>query len=121
MGEGRFTGSDRRRRWSDAQKLEIVGEVGVSGARVSDVARRHDIGRQQIYAWRRDLRDKGVLDDAAPVFVPVSVAASASICSSDGGVGGMIEVRLSKGRSLAVTTDMPAGVLQELIRTVEAA
>lgn len=34
-------GIERRRRWSDGQKVSILGEVGVSGATVSDVARRH--------------------------------------------------------------------------------
>jgi len=55
-----LTEVERGRRWSDEQKLAIVNEVGVGGASVADVARRHDVGRQQIYAWRRQLRRKGL-------------------------------------------------------------
>ena len=32
-----LTGVERRRRWSDEQKLAIVSEVGVNGARVADI------------------------------------------------------------------------------------
>ena len=47
---------ERRRFWSDEQKLSILSEVGVGGATVADVARRHAITRQHIYQWRRQLR-----------------------------------------------------------------
>jgi transposase len=34
---------ERRRRWRDDEKQAILEEVGVNGATVTDVARRHDI------------------------------------------------------------------------------
>ncbi|GLS30849.1 transposase [Neomesorhizobium albiziae] len=43
-------GVERRRRWSVERKLEILSEVGMDGATVSDVARRHDITRQHVVA-----------------------------------------------------------------------
>jgi len=52
-----LSGVERRRRWSDAEKLRIVKEAAVDGALVADVARRHAITRQHIYQWRRELRD----------------------------------------------------------------
>ena len=55
MRDGVVLGVERRRRWPDALKLEILGEVGVNGWTVSDVARRHDITRQHLYQWRRAL------------------------------------------------------------------
>jgi len=45
-------GLERRRRWTAEDKLEIVSSVGVDGATVTQIAQRHDITRQQIYAWR---------------------------------------------------------------------
>ncbi|HCC2962362.1 TPA: transposase [Klebsiella pneumoniae] len=36
-------GQERRRRWGDEQKLDIVMSVGVSGATVTEVAHRHDV------------------------------------------------------------------------------
>ena len=53
-----LTGVERRRRWSRKDKLRILSEVGVEGASVSDVARRHDVTRQHLYQWRRELRRK---------------------------------------------------------------
>ena len=48
-----LTGRERRRIWSDDLKLTILEEVATSGLTVADVARRHDVPPQQIYAWRR--------------------------------------------------------------------
>ncbi len=39
-------GQERRRRWTDQQRLEIIGSVGVNGATLAEVARRHDVTRQ---------------------------------------------------------------------------
>ena len=38
-------GSERRRQWSDSQKRKIIEEIGVDGASVAEVARRHDLTR----------------------------------------------------------------------------
>lgn len=70
-------GVERRRRWSDEQKLLILMEVGLRGATVTDVARRHAVSRSQLYTWRRDLKRHGALRpmeplDGRPVFVPVA-------------------------------------------------
>jgi transposase len=51
-------GFERRRRWSDEQKLRVLSEVGVGGASVAEVARRHDITRQHLYQWRSEMRRK---------------------------------------------------------------
>ena len=44
-----LTGPERRRRWSDEQRERILAEAFRSGARVCDVARRHDVARGLIY------------------------------------------------------------------------
>jgi len=49
-------GEERRRRWGDEKKLEIVMSVGIDGSTVTEGAQRHDVTRQQIYTWRRELR-----------------------------------------------------------------
>ena len=115
-----LTGVERRRRWRDEQKLAIVSEVGMDGASVADVARRHDVSRPQIYQWRRELARKGLLTVEPAVFLPVALQAP----SDDTGAPGAarpVEVRLANGRSLAVQTDVPAVALQRLIRLVESA
>ncbi|MGH0360592.1 transposase [Sinorhizobium meliloti] len=54
-------GQERRRRWGDEKKLDIVMSIGLDGATVTEVAHRHDVSRQQIYAWRHELKKKGLL------------------------------------------------------------
>lgn len=70
-----LTGRERRRVWSDAQKLSILEEVADGDLPVSQVARRHDILPQQIYAWRRKFMqpaEAGTSSDMT-TFLPVAV------------------------------------------------
>jgi transposase len=47
---GETLGFERRRRWSDEEKLKIVMSVGTNETTVTQVAQRHEITRQQVYA-----------------------------------------------------------------------
>ena len=77
MGVIEVLGVERRRRWPDAMKLSILAEVNTVGWSLADVARRHDVTRQHIYQWRRELRAKGLLPGSdAPTFLPVELAPS---------------------------------------------
>ena len=53
---GEILGVERRRYWGDDEKLAIVSSVGVGGATVTQIAQRHEVTRQQIYAWRHELK-----------------------------------------------------------------
>jgi transposase len=72
-----ITGVERRRKWSEQEKMAIVVESLAEGAVVSEVARRHGLSPQQLFGWRSRLRDavKGSApsSDAAPAFVPAIV------------------------------------------------
>jgi transposase-like protein len=46
----------RRRRWSSDEKMPIVEETLVSGAKVSEVARRNGISASLVFTWRRQAR-----------------------------------------------------------------
>jgi transposase len=46
----------RRRRWSDEVKGRIVAESYAPGAAVSEVALRHEISPQLLWAWRKAAR-----------------------------------------------------------------
>ena len=72
-----FTGAGRRRKWSDEDKARIVAEIAASGASVCSIARRHGLSPQQLFGWRRQLRDAaGAQPDAEEVqFVPAGVDA----------------------------------------------
>ena len=122
---GKILGLERRRRWSAGEKLSIVMSVGVDGATVTQVAQRHEITRQQIYAWRHALKRKGVWpveDDA--VFLPLDLSPepeAAPLFGSDGIRSSFVEIALAKGRQLRVSCTLDDALLARLIRVVEAA
>ena len=70
-------GRERRRRWSEPEKLEIVGAVGVNGETFARVARRYDVSRSQIYNWRHQFRKRGLLPaPVGPTFLTVDIGAT---------------------------------------------
>ncbi len=58
-----LSGVQRRRRWTPEEKVRIVEETYLPGMTVSLVARRHGIGGNQIFTWRR-LMAQGALTAA---------------------------------------------------------
>jgi transposase len=78
-----ITGSERRRRWRDEDKLRIVAEAEAPDAIFALVARRHEISRGQLWKWRGQVR-RGELAPVRvePEFIPVRVVASAALSMS---------------------------------------
>ena len=65
-----------RRKWSAERKGEIVAESMQPGVVVSEVARRHNLTPQQLFAWRHDAKQgRLALPEEAMSFVPVVAAA----------------------------------------------
>lgn len=120
---GEVLGVERRRRWSDDEKLEIVLEVGVGGASVTRVAQRHELTRSQIYGWRRDLKKKGLWSpDRGAVFLPVDFESHSEPAQPPAPSRPvLVELRLSNGRCLRFDSSMDGEALTRLIRAVEAA
>ncbi|UDL90498.1 transposase [Mesorhizobium sp. PAMC28654] len=50
-----LTGPERRRRWRDDERLQILEEAFSPGACVTHVAQQHDVSTALIYTWRRKL------------------------------------------------------------------
>jgi transposase len=129
------TGRERRRRWSEESKLQILREAVTSGLSVADVARRHDVVPQQIYIWRRQLLAKVKAESghsASPRFLPVAVVSETDVPETpqdkrppDKPRGtarqARIEIRCKGGRVLKVESSIDPAVLQTLIRSVETA
>lgn len=63
----------RRRRWSVAEKLEILAEAEQPGMSMSYVARKHGIAATQIFKWKK-LKEAGALTavDSEEEVLPVS-------------------------------------------------
>lgn len=102
-----FSGPERRRRWSDEERLQIVAEAFAPGASVADVCRRHDVSSGLIYTWRRKLLDAGAAQEAeVPEALPAPVFAEAVI-DGDADVAGAAEhpamiIELPRGKRLSI-------------------
>ena len=73
-----ITGRERRRRWSVVEKPRIVAESQEPGARVCDVATRHDVSPSLLRGWRYLARQGRLRSGDAIDFVPVRLAPSIS-------------------------------------------
>lgn len=117
-----IVGVERRRHWSDEEKLSILREVGIGGATVSDVARRHDLTRQHIYQWRRALRRKGLWPGSdGTVFLALDASAEPLRSSPSAGHEMSIEIVLGNGRMVRLSGGLRENDLARLIRLVETA
>ena len=133
---------ERRRRWSASEKLAVVMASLDPDAVVSEVARRFDVTRQQVYDWRRAAR-QGELGAPGGVvgFLEVVVGPSTSdpeaeaetapIVGAPGSgtiaagtaspASATVEIGLAGGRLLRVPVGLPTAELQRLIGAVEGA
>lgn len=129
-----LTGLERRRVWSDGEKLAILSELASGTETVVEVARRHDVLPQQIYAWRRRFRriDEPTMPAAAPMFLPVTVVPSSDPAEAENRAtigkdksfprrSSTVEIRCKGGRVLKVDADLSTSLLQGLVRAVEGA
>jgi len=126
-----FTGAGRRRSFSDEDKARIVAEIATSGESVCAVARRHGLSPQQLFGWRRRLRESQVGSSEADglQFVPavVDVTSSASParrqrnlppCKAAPGAGAM-EIEID-GIMIRVGRGADAKTLMTVLRALKA-
>jgi transposase len=120
---GEILGVERRRFWRDEDKLEIVLSVGIDGSTVTQVAQRHEVTRQQIYAWRHDLKKKGLWSpDAGALFYPLDMPVlTAQPTATETSPPAAVELRLRGGRSLHFESAIDPTALSVLIRAVDGA
>jgi transposase len=112
-----FTGTGRRRAWLHEDKVRIVAEIASSGDSFCAVARRHGLSPQQLFGWRRRLRDAEVAcaNTGGLEFVPAVVDAEPAAVGSRG------ELRL-KAETIAGTIEVEIGGVKIRIgRGVDAA
>ena len=122
----------RRRRWSEAQKRQIVAETHEPGVSVPMVAQRYNLNANQIIRWRRLFREferAGV----AGRFVPVVVEAapgqeptaatmsppSGSVVAEDQPATGRMEIVLAGDRRVIVDRTVDGPALARVIAVLE--
>ena len=126
-----FTGAGRRRSFSDADKARIVAEIVTSGESVSGVARRYGLSPQQLFGWRRQLRESQIEPSETDglQFVPavVDVASSAPTvrrqrkvptCEVEPG-SGTIEVEID-GVTIRVARGADVKTVRAVLRALKA-
>lgn len=120
------------RRWPEALKARIVAESFQAGARVVDVARRHDLAAHQLSTWRRQARQgllalpaeamEGLAGDAVPAFVPVSVESDAGAPSGGAdGAEGVVGIEIGDELVVRVPGDVSAERAAALVRALRGA
>ena len=124
-----FTGAGRRRTWSNEAKARIVAETAASGESVCAVARRHGLSPQQLFGWRRQLREAAARHSEAEElqFVPAVVDVDASVpalrrrrkaprCKSEPDVG-MIEVEVD-GVTIRASRGADANTIAAIVQAI---
>ncbi len=117
-----IVGVERRRFWPDEMKLSILREVGVGGATVTDVALRHDVTRQHIYQWRRQMKDKGLWPEPeCMAFLALDAPEQPVTSTLKPDDGSPAEIGFANGRTLRCPPGMAEAEIIQLIRLVETA
>jgi transposase len=98
-----FSGSERRRRWTDEQRLQILREAFAPGACPTEVARRHEVSTGLLYTWRKKLS----VGPVAPVTgSDCSGFAEAVIVDADSAAlppaGAALVIELARGRRITI-------------------
>ena len=114
-----FSGPERRRRWSEEERLRILGEAFSPGAGVSQVCRRHDFSTALIYTWRRKLREAQA--EPAPVDLPAPGFAEAVVVedASSGGSGSpAMVIDLARGKRISIFAAASPAVLAAALKAL---
>ena len=118
-------GRERRRMWSDEDKLRILAEAREREVSLASVARRHDLCPQQLYAWRRLFRQAAdavrVETSVAFLQVEVSDASALPAVPRSRRRTKAVEVTLVGGRRLRIDPDIDPETLRRLVHALEGA
>lgn len=118
----------RRRDWTDAEKVRIVGESLRGYRQCAATARRYEISRALLTRWRREFRSGHLVAEGGPKFMAVQIASDAansaarqppeSPASSN---NDRIEITLANGRKIAVGATIDPMVLGRLVQVLDRA
>lgn len=111
-----ISGSERRRRWSPAEREEIVLASFVPGAVIAEVARQFDVSTSLIYKWRRDAQQSTAMfvpavmaeDEGAMPDVSVDIPADSPA----------IRLDLAGGTTVSIAATAPARLVLAVLRAL---
>ena len=115
-----ISGIERRRRWSEEERLRILAEAFSPGACVSDVARRHDVSTALIYTWRRKVCE--VRGEPAPPAPPEPGFAEAMVFEGEEvarpATCPAIVIDLARGRRVSIFASAPTGLVTVALKAL---
>ena len=100
------TSVERRRRWTAAEKEQLVAATLEPGASVSAVAQAAGMHASQLYGWRRQLCAR-----APAGFAPVRIARGAAAAPVGLASAGLIEIEFSAGARIRITGAVDAATV----------
>jgi len=101
-----ISGAERRRPWTDEQKLALIEAAFAPGAKVAQVAAQADIRPSQIYRWRRDL------------LVPQSTVPVVVTGQSSGPDSSSVLVIEVQGATVRVMANAPGSFVTAVLRAL---
>ena len=115
-----FSGPERRRRWSDEERLQILTEAFSPGSCVSEVARRHDVSTALVYTWRRKLREAAAEpmpgEDPEPSF-----AEAVMVQDGEAGHPGLhpaMVIDLARGRRVSIFASASPAIVATVLKAL---
>jgi transposase len=107
-----FSGPERRRRWSEEDRVQILTEAFSPGACVAEVARRHDVSTALIYTWRSKVRQSIVEPDFAEAVVVAGDGGEPSI------IPPAIIVELARGSRVSIFASAPPALAAAALKAL---
>ncbi len=109
----------KRRSWALEQKRRIVEESLEEGASIAEVARRHDLNANQLFAWRRQFGAEPAAPMELAPILPVTIAPDTTAEYSDRGSNGQMEIVLAGGDRIMVWADVEMAALSRVLKALE--
>ena len=112
----------RRRDRSDAEKIGIVEESFRGHRQGSATARRYGISRSLLTRWRKEYRE-GLFGLPSPAFTQLQISSdptpTASTAHDMPALEDKVEIVLTNGRRLNVSTSIDTSALSRLVRVLD--
>ena len=107
-----ISGTERRRRWSDEERAQILAESFEPGANISAVARRHGVSGGLLHCWRKQARAlaREEASSDAPTFVPVAITDAGCAVKAETETESVPATRMIEIETLGALVRVPTGV-----------